>query len=50
MEYIRIRITEDQKAKLLEIAERDGKSITGVVRNWIECDFRPEQAQELFKG
>lgn len=48
MEVIRIRLTESQKEKLKDIADRDNRSITGVIRNWIECDNRSPQAQELF--
>jgi len=48
METIRIRLNEEQLEKLKRIAERDGRSITGVVKNYIECDNMPEWAESLF--
>lgn len=51
METLRIRLTTDQKKRLKEIAERDHRSITGVIRSWIDADSaRPEWVNELFSN
>lgn len=50
MQTIRIRLTKDQKNKLQRIAERDHRSLTGTIRNWIDCDSAPQQAHELFNS
>lgn len=51
METIRIRLTTDQKENLKKIAERDHRSLTGVIRNWIDADrSQPEQANDLFSN
>jgi predicted transcriptional regulator len=51
METIRIRLTKDHKARLQEIADRDNRSITGTIRQWIEADKRTDQrAHEVFGG
>ena len=48
METIRIRLTKEQKAKLQGIAERDYRSITGVIRHWIDGDNKDARAAQLF--
>ena len=50
METVRIRLSLSQKEKLQAIAERDNRSITGVIKNWIDSDNRNNCAQELFYG
>lgn len=50
METIRIRLTAEQKTKLQEIADRDYRSITGVIRHWIDSDSRDPRATHLFGG
>ena len=51
MDVIRIRLTEEQKEQLKRIAQRDHRSMTGVIRNWIAADSaRPKQADELFSN
>jgi len=48
METIRIRLTVEQKQKLQMIADRDYRSITGVIRHWIDGDSKDPRAAQLF--
>lgn len=49
MDTIRIRLTEDQRDKLNTIAESTGRSITKVIRDWIDAYGQTYNINDLFR-